>query len=99
MMQKKPEEWRKPSHMVLIWEYSVRAIQWVPTWQGLDGFQISVSLCLDQISLSIERVNTFESLARTYNLTTAGKDLKYSNIWYIPEEGFLYQSNISQNMS
>ena len=24
---------------VLIWEYSARAFQWVPTWQGLDGFQ------------------------------------------------------------
>ena len=23
---------------VLIWEYSERAIQWIPTWQGLDGF-------------------------------------------------------------
>ena len=24
---------------VLIWEYSSRAIWWIPTWQGLDGFQ------------------------------------------------------------
>ena len=27
--------------MVLIWEYSARAIQWIPTWQGLDGFHFS----------------------------------------------------------
>ena len=26
---------------VLIWEYSMRAIQWIPTWLGLDGFQES----------------------------------------------------------
>ena len=24
---------------VLIWEYSVRAIQWIPTWQGVVSFQ------------------------------------------------------------
>ena len=24
---------------VLIWEYSARAFQWIPTWQGLEGFQ------------------------------------------------------------
>ena len=36
-----------PSTWVLIWEYSVKAIPWIPTWQGLDGFQIS-SLCFGQ---------------------------------------------------
>ena len=25
--------------LALIWEYSVRAIQWIPRWHGLDGFQ------------------------------------------------------------
>ena len=33
----KPERWLKPWHMVLIWEYSARALQWIPTWQNLVG--------------------------------------------------------------
>ena len=43
--------------LVLIWEYSVKVIQWIPTWQGLGGFQKSLHTCaLDQSSLSIGRV-------------------------------------------
>ena len=34
-----------PDIWVLIWEYSARAIQWVPTWQGLDGFQKTLHSC------------------------------------------------------
>ena len=42
---------------VLIWEYTVRTIIWIPTWQGLDGFQKSLHLCAwDKNSLSIGRV-------------------------------------------
>ena len=41
-----------------IWEYSSRAIQWIPTWHGLDGFQRFLHPCaLDESSLSIGRVN------------------------------------------
>ena len=37
---------------------SVRAIQWIPTWHGLDGFRKSLRPCaLDESSLSIGRVN------------------------------------------
>ena len=39
---------------ILIWEYSVRVIQWIPTWQCLDGFNLCA---LDESSLSIGRVN------------------------------------------
>ena len=35
-----------PGKWVLIWEYSVRAIQWIPIWQGLDGFQKSLHPCV-----------------------------------------------------
>ena len=28
-----------PGIWVLIWKHSSRAIQWIPTWQGLDGFK------------------------------------------------------------
>ena len=43
---------------VLIWEYSVRAIQWIPTWQGFDFwfliFQKNLHPCaLGKSSLSI----------------------------------------------
>ena len=47
-----------PGLWVLIWKYSVAAIQWVPTWQGLDVFQKHLRSCaLDESSLSIGRVN------------------------------------------
>ena len=43
---------------VLIWEYSVRAFQWIPTWQGLDGFQKYLHpSTLGKNSRSIGRVN------------------------------------------
>ena len=48
-----------PGIWVLIWEYSARAIQWILTWHGLDGFQKSLRPCaLDKSSPSIGRVNT-----------------------------------------
>ena len=56
---KKPENWN-PGTWVLIWEYSARAMQWIPTLQGLDSFQKSLHPCaLDKSSLSIERVNPY----------------------------------------
>ena len=46
-----------PGTWVIIWEYSARAIWWILTWQGLDGFQKSLRLCsLDESSISIGRV-------------------------------------------
>ena len=46
-----------PGKWVLIWEHSVRPIQWVPTWQGLDDFQKCLRFCaLDESNLGIERV-------------------------------------------
>ena len=43
---------------ILICEYLLRAIQWIPIWQGLDGFYESLRPCaLDKITLSIGRVN------------------------------------------
>ena len=50
-----------PCTWVLIWEYSARAIQWIPTltWKGLDGFQKPLGPCaLDESRLSIGRVNS-----------------------------------------
>ena len=47
-----------PCTLVLIWEYSARAIQWIPTWQGLDGFQKSLRPCaLDKVGLALERLD------------------------------------------
>ena len=46
-----------PGIWVLIWKYSARAFQWIPTWQGSDGFRKSLRSCvLDKSSLSIGRV-------------------------------------------
>ena len=54
---KNMENDRNPGKWVLIWEYSMRAIQWIPTWQGLSVFQKSLRFCaLDESSHSIERV-------------------------------------------
>ena len=62
---KKPEKWLETLHMgthlrVLIWEYSARSFQWIPTWQGLKRFQESLRPCaLNESSLSSVKVNTF----------------------------------------
>ena len=46
-----------PDKWVPIWEDPARAIQWVPTWKGLDGFQKSLPPCaLDERSLRIGRI-------------------------------------------
>ena len=62
MMQKtKLRNDSNPGTWVLIWEYLVRAIHWIPAWQVLDSFQNSfASLCLGQnfSNLSIARVKT-----------------------------------------
>ena len=56
----KKNDW-KPGIWVLIWEFSARAIQWIPTWKGLDSFQKSLWLCaLDESSFSIGRVNLLD---------------------------------------
>ena len=57
-MMQKPEKWLKPWQMgTEIWECSARAFQWIPTWQGSDGFQESLCPCaLDKCSLSSGRV-------------------------------------------
>ena len=58
-MQKTWKYYWNPGKWVLIWEYSARAIQWTPTWQGLDGFQKSLHHCaLDVSTLSIGRAIT-----------------------------------------
>ena len=57
MMQKKTNNYWNPGSWVLIWEHPVRAIQWIPTGQGLDGFQRSLRSCAwDVSSFSIGRV-------------------------------------------
>ena len=59
MMQKTLKNDWNPDIWVLIWEYSGRAIQWIPTWQGLDLFQIFLHTCAwDKSSFSIGRVKS-----------------------------------------
>ena len=51
--EKETEKWLKS------WQYLARALQWIPTWQGLDGFQKSLRRCnFDENGLSIERSKT-----------------------------------------
>ena len=55
---------------VLIWKYSARALQWIPTWQGLNVFQKYLRHCtLDENSpISIGRVKAYYVYA-LYNLS------------------------------
>ena len=56
------EKWLKPCHVAWCW-YSSESIQrelpqWIPTWQGLNGFQRFLCSCaLDESSVSIGRVS------------------------------------------
>ena len=56
-IQNNAKTWKTTGTLVngfLIWEYPARAIQWIPIWQGLDGFQKSLrSYALKESSLSI----------------------------------------------
>ena len=54
----KPLCWRNdwnPGTWVLIWRYSLWAIQWIPSWEGLSGFQQSLHSCIkDKVVLALE---------------------------------------------
>ena len=64
MMQEKHKKDWNPGKWVLIWEYSAKAIQWIPTWQDLDGFRRSLHPCAsDESSPSIVRVNGLRCVA------------------------------------
>ena len=58
---------------VLIWEYSARAIQYIPTWQGLDNFIRPLHLC----ALDESKVLALEGL--TLMLGVAGYNLANTN--------------------
>ena len=56
---KTPEKYENPRTWILSWEYSVRDIQWIQTWQGLYGFQNYLRPCaLNEGSYSIGWVKT-----------------------------------------
>ena len=64
-----------PGTWVLIWEYSLRAIQWIPTRQGLDGFQKCLLSCsLDESIASIGRV-------KIHDLGTGINLIRWSDMW------------------
>ena len=59
---KKRNDWN-PGKWVLIWEYSMRAFQWISKWPGFDGFQRCLHSCtLDESSPSIGRVNKSDKI-------------------------------------
>ena len=55
MMQKHENDWN-PGTLVLIWETSARAIQRIPTWQGLEGFSKNLSILVlwTKVALALE---------------------------------------------
>ena len=59
----------KPGTWVLIWECAARAVQWISTWQGLEGFQNYLHLCVwDESCLSIESINAHSGQKKPDNL-------------------------------
>ena len=67
MIKKHLENNRNPGIWAHIWEYSARAIQWLPTQQGLDGFQKYMRPCaLDESSLSIGSVKNGMTLKSSF---------------------------------
>ena len=70
-----------PGSWVLIWEYSMRAIQRVPTRQGLDGFQKSLHFCaLDESRLSIGRVKMAHNSEREREIPATPSVAQYSHM-------------------
>ena len=64
-------KWLKHWHMiwVLIWENSTSVIQWIPTSQGLDGYQKSLHPCaMDVGSLSIGSVKDIAFNGWSYHI-------------------------------
>ena len=59
---KKAEKWLNLGTPVLIWEHSARAIQWIPTWQGLDDFRKS----LHPVLVLWIKASAFEGLKRKH---------------------------------
>ena len=77
---------RKVTETLAYWysyECSSRAIQWIPTWQGLDVFQKSLHPCaLDKSSFSIGSVNRkFPLDLRMPPQWHSQKCLSYQNPW------------------
>ena len=64
------------------WEYSARAIQWIPTWQGLGDFQLS--LCpssLGKSSLSIRRVKIGKNIKEIFkSVSVLGVPLHFPHL-------------------
>ena len=74
-----------PGTWVLIWEYSARAIQWVPTCQGLDGFQRSLRPCpLDESSLSIGSVDSWEGVLQECTFQKQRLNISHWQISHMP---------------
>ena len=62
---------------VLLYTYSARVIQWIPTWQGLDGFKKYLRHCaLDKSRLSFRRVNLYWVLICTCAMAFLWKKAK-----------------------
>ena len=75
-----------PGTWVLIWEYSARAFQWIPTWHGLDVFQKSLRSCaLDESSLSIGRMKIWWALTSGLLMISPTSSLSYMT--FLVEKG------------
>ena len=83
-VKKTENDWNS-GQWVLIWEYSVRAIQWIPTRQGLDGFPKSLYPCAsDERRLSLGRVKAKRQRPDTWQATTAYWDCFVMAVFAFP---------------
>ena len=77
IMWKMLKSGRNPVKWVLICYYSMRAFQWIPTWQDCDDFQKFLSCCAyDKSRLGIERVNSSNVVATFLQRTKRQRFLK-----------------------
>ena len=90
---------QNPGKWVLIWEYFARVIQWIPTWQGLNGFQ-SLSWLIWPIENYAK--NLIETQANGYSSESTSRkrsnEYQQDRVWMIFKSFHfcvLYESSLS----
>ena len=86
MMQKHLENCRNPGTSVFIRECSDRAIQWTPTWQGLDGSQKCLYPCTwVKVASALEGLTRVSEVHKHYENTehNSTNEVLFENIWRV----------------
>ena len=98
LREKLKNDW-DPGTCELIWEYSARAFQWIPIWQGLDGFQKYLHYCaLAKVALSLEGLTNSDLEYPTFHWNNSRKGrfsqfswLRYSDLFIQAMQLYMFQ--------